>query len=82
MKVCELLNSMSPLHEIRIKRAYNDAILYRGIVKDAPTCTTERDVCNIYSTVVNRYEWNKKERRYNMLSVSDVTSELEIFVYD
>jgi hypothetical protein len=70
MKVCELLNSMSPLHEIRIKRAYNDAILYRGIVKDAPTCTTERDVCNIYSTVYTSYVDNPDGEPYSVIVIT------------
>ena len=70
MKVCELLNSLSPLHEIEIKRAYNDAILYRGIVKDAPTDTTERDVCSIYSTVCTSYIDNPDGEPYSVIVIT------------
>lgn len=70
MKVYELLNSMSPLHEIRIKRAYNDAILYKGIVKDAPTCTTEKDVCNIYSTMYTSYVDNPDGEPYSVIVIA------------
>lgn len=70
MKVCELLNSMSPLCEIRIKRAYNDAILYKGIAKDAPTCTTERDVYNIYSTVYTSYVDNPDGEPYSVIVIT------------
>lgn len=70
MKVYELLNSMSPSHEIRIKRAYNDAILYKGIVKDAPTGTTERNVCNIYSTVYTNYVDNPDGEPYSVIVIT------------
>ena len=70
MKVCELLNSMSSSQEIRIKRAYNDAILYKGIVKDAPTCTMERDVCNIYSTVYTSYVDNPDGEPYSVIVIT------------
>ena len=70
MKVCELLNSMSPLHEIRITRAYNGAILYKGIVKDAPTCTAERDICNIYSTVYTSYVDNPDGEPYSVIVIT------------
>lgn len=70
MKICELFNSMSPWHEIRIKRAYNDAILYKGIVKDVPTCITERNVCNIYSTVYTSYVDNPDGEPYSVIVIT------------
>ena len=77
MKVCDLLNSMSPSHEIRILKAYNDAILYKGIVKDTPTCIMEKDICNIYSTVYTNYIDNPDGEPYSVIVITVFTMKKE-----
>ena len=53
----------------------------KGVYSKLPEEYKDLEV-HSFRTNVNRFKWNKKEHRYNMLSINDVTSELEIFVYD
>ena len=54
---------------------------FDGLATELPEKYKDLEV-HSFRTNVNRYRWSNKEHRYNMLSVNDVTSELEIFVYD
>lgn len=59
---------------------YNDHP-FSGYSYDLPEEYMNLEV-HSFRTNVNRYKWSNKEHRYKRLSIDNVTSELEIFVYN
>lgn len=81
MKVKDILKYLANENLILITSFTDSVHLFEGLATKLPEEYKNLEV-HSFRTNVNRYEWNEKEHRYKRLSVDNVTSELEIFVYD
>lgn len=81
MKVKDILKYLADGNLILITSFTDSDHLFEGLATELPEGYKDLEV-HSFRTNVNKFKWDKKEHRYNMLSVNEVTSELEIFVYD
>lgn len=80
MKVKDILKYLANENLILITSFTDSDHPFEGLATELPEEYKDLEV-HSFRTNVNRYEWSNKEHRYKRLSVDNVTSELEIFVY-